>query len=296
MKIKDSMGVRIFNVCNIIILTCLCVVTLYPIVHVFMAAFSDGNALLAHQGPLLWPLKPNVKAFQMVFEGGELFRCYGNTIYICVVSLIFNMVLTTFAAYFLTRKEAMGRKVLMALIMVTMYFGGGLVPSYLVVKTLGMLDTYWALIIPGAIGTYNMIVLRTAFAAVPDSLYEAARIDGAGHFRILIQLMLPLTKATLAVIVLYYLVGHWNSWFGASIYLEDRTKFPLQLYLREKLIKGELASVGGDSMVVEDSDEQSVYEVLKYAIIVVSTVPILCVYPFLQKYFAKGVMIGAVKG
>ncbi len=294
MKIKDTLGVKIFQVCNYIILTLLVLVTLYPIIHVFMAAFSDGNALLAHRGPLLLPLKPNVKAFEMIFEGGELFRCYGNTIYICVVSIIINMIMTTFAAYFLTRKEAVGRKLIMSLIMVTMYFGGGLVPSYLVVRTLGLLDTFWALILPGAIGTYNMIVLRTAFAAVPDSLYEAARIDGAGHFRILVQIMLPLTKATLAVIVLYYLVGHWNSWFGASIYIEDRTKYPLQLYLREKLIKGDMSGMGGD--IVLDSDEQSISEVLKYAIIVVSTVPILCVYPFLQKYFAKGVMIGAVKG
>ena len=295
MKIKDSLGVKIFQVVNYIILTLLMITTLYPIIHVFMAAFSDGNELLAHRGLLLWPLNPNIKAFKMVFEGGEIFRCYGNTIYICVVSLIVNMALTTVAAYFLTRKEAVGRKTIMALIMVTMYFGGGLVPSYLVIRTLGLLDTFWALILPGAIGTYNMIVLRTAFNAIPDSLYEAARIDGAGHFRILIQIMLPLAKATMAVIVLYYLVAHWNAWFGASIYIEDRTKYPLQLYLREKLIKGDMSGMGGGEMIL-DSDEQSITEVIKYAIIVVSTVPILCVYPFLQKYFAKGVMIGAVKG
>ena len=294
MKIKDSMGVKIFQVCNYIILTFLMIVTLYPIVHVFMASFSNGNDLMAHTGPLLWPLRPNVEAFKLIFEDGQLFRCYGNTIYICVVSLIINMVLTSFGAYFLTRKEAIGRGVIMALIMVTMYFGGGLIPSYLVIQTLGLYNTYWALILPGAIGTYNMIVLRTAFAAIPESLYEAARIDGAGHFRILSQLMVPLAKATIAVVTLYYLVAHWNSWFGASIYLDDKTKYPLQLFLREILIKNDTTSMTADIGLGEETAAAS--EALKYAIIVVSVVPVLCVYPLLQKYFAKGVMIGAVKG
>ena len=294
MKIKDSMGVKIFQVCNYIILTLLMIVTLYPIVHVFMASFSNGNDLMAHTGPLLWPLRPNVEAFKLIFEDGQLFRCYGNTIYICVVSLIINMVLTSFGAYFLTRKEAIGRGVIMALIMVTMYFGGGLIPSYLVIQTLGLYNTYWALILPGAIGTYNMIVLRTAFAAIPESLYEAARIDGAGHFRILSQLMVPLAKATIAVVTLYYLVAHWNSWFGASIYLDDKTKYPLQLFLREILIKNDTTSMTADIGLGEETAAAS--EALKYAIIVVSVVPVLCVYPLLQKYFAKGVMIGAVKG
>lgn len=294
MKIKDSLGVKIFQVVNYIILSLLVVVTLYPIVHVFMASFSNGNDLMAHTGPLLWPLRPNVQAFKLVFEDGQLFRSYGNTLYICVVSLVINMIMTAFGAYFLTRKEAIGRGVIMALIMVTMYFGGGLIPSYLVVQTLGLYNTYWALILPGAIGTYNMIVLRTAFAAIPESLYEAARIDGAGHFRILSQLMVPLAKASLAVITLYYLVGHWNSWFGASIYLEDKERYPLQLFLREILIKNDTTSMTADIGLGEETAAAS--EALKYAIIVVSVVPVLCVYPFLQKYFAKGVMVGAVKG
>ncbi len=295
MKIKDSMGVKIFQVVNTILLSLLSIVAVYPIIHVFMASFSDGNALMAHRGLLLWPEKFSLDAFKMIFEDGRLARSYLNTIYICVVSLVFNMSLTSFAAYFLTRNEAIGRKVIMKLIMVTMYFGGGLIPTYMVIKNLGMLDTYWALILPGAIGTYNMIVLRTAFVGVPESLYEAARIDGAGHFRILFQIMLPLTKATLAVIFLYYLVAHWNSWFAASIYItKDQSKYPLQLYLRLKLIQNDTSMQTGDVML--DSDKQAIGESLKYAIIVVATVPVLCVYPVLQKYFTKGVMIGAVKG
>ncbi len=294
MKIKDSMGVKIFQVCNTIFLSLLVIVTLYPIVHVVMASFSNGNDLLAHTGILLAPLRPTVAAYNLIFEDGQLFTCYGNTIYICVVSIVVNMIMTMFAAYFLTRKEAVGRKVIMKLILVTMYFGGGLIPSYLVVQSLGLYNTYWALILPGAIGTYNMIVLRTAFNAIPESLYEAARIDGAGHFRILFQLMIPLAKATLAVIFLYYLVGHWNSWFGASIYIEDKSKYPLTLFLRETIIKNDTTALTGDIGLGEETAAAS--ETLKYAIIVVSAVPILCVYPFLQKYFAKGVMIGAVKG
>lgn len=294
MKIKDSMGVKIFQVVNYTLLSLLVVVTLYPIVHVFMASFSNGNDLLAHTGPLLWPLRPNVEAFKLIFEDGQLFRSYGNTIYICVVSLILNMVMTSFGAYFLSRKEAMGRKTIMTLIMVTMYFSGGLIPLYLVIQALGLYNTYGALIIPGAIGTYNMIVLRTAFNALPESLYEAARIDGAGHFRILAQLMIPLAKASVAVITLYYLVGHWNSWFSASIYIDDKKRYPLQLFLREVLIKKDITSMTADIGLGEETAAAS--EALKYAIIVVSVVPVLCVYPFLQKYFAKGVMVGAVKG
>lgn len=295
MKIKDSIGVKIFQVINTVFLLLLSIVAIYPIIHVFMASFSDGNALMAHRGLLLWPEKFSLDAFKMIFEDGRLARSYLNTVYICVVSLIFNMWLTSFAAYFLTRKEAVGRKVIMKFIMVTMYFSGGLIPTYMVVKNLGLLDTYWALILPSAISTYNLIVLRTAFAGVPESLYEAARIDGAGHFRILFNIMLPLTKATLAVIFLYYLVGHWNSWFNASIYItNDQTKYPLQLYLRLKLIQNDTSMQTGG--VLLDSDKQAVGESLKYAIIVVAIVPVLCVYPVLQKYFTKGVMIGAVKG
>lgn len=295
MKIKDSTGVKIFQVCNTIFLAFIALVTVYPIIHVFMASFSNGNALMAHRGLLLWPKEFNIDAFKMIFEDGRLAKSYMNTIYICTVSLVFNIILTSFAAYFLTRKEAFGKNLIMKFILITMYFQGGLVPSYMVVKDLGLLDTYWAVILPTAISTYNLIVLRTAFASVPESLYEAARIDGAGHFRILFQIMFPLARATLAVIFLYYLVGHWNSWFSASIYLtKDADKHPLQLYLRIKLIQNDMSMQGGE--MVLDEDKAAISETLKYAIIVVATVPVLCVYPLIQKYFTKGVMIGAVKG
>lgn len=293
MKIKDSIGVKTFRVINTIVLCLLVFVTFYPIYHVLMASFSDGNALMAHRGIMYKPINFSTDAYEAIFAKPYLFRSYANTIYICVVTLALNIVLTSFAAYFLTRKEAVGRKAIMMLILFTMYFNGGLVPNYMVIKNMGLLDSFWAIILPTAISTYNMIVLRTSFASVPESLYEAARIDGAGHFRILFQIIMPLTKATLAVVILYYLVAHWNSWFSASIYIDDRNKYPLQLYLREILIE---TDQGATDQLLMDSDKQAVSETLKYAMITVAAVPVLCVYPFLQKYFAKGVMIGAVKG
>ncbi len=293
MKIKEGKGVLLFRCINAIILTALTVITFYPLWHVLMAAFSDGFALLSHRGPLLLPLEFNTAAFEKIFEYPILLKSYGNTLIICVVSLVINIVLTSLGAYFMSRKNVRLQSPIVMMILFTMYFGGGLIPSYMLIRNLGLLDSIWSLILPGAISTYNMIVLRTAFASIPDSLSESAMLDGAGHFRILFQIIFPLSKATIAVIFLYYLVGHWNSWFGASIYIETRTKYPLQLLLREILIQNDTGEMG---MEVVDSDKAAITESLKYASIVVSTVPILCAYPFLQKYFASGVMIGAVKG
>lgn len=293
MRIKDSVGVKIFRVINTVVLCLLVFVTFYPVYHVFMASFSDGSELLAHRGVLYKPLKITTIAYETILEKPYLFKAYLNTIFVCVVALVLNVILTSFAAYFLSRKEAVGKRTIMMLILFTMYFNGGLIPTYMVIRNLGILDTLWAVILPAAISTYNLIVLRTAFASIPDSLYEAAWIDGAGHFIILFQIVIPLSKATIAVIVLYYLVYHWNSWFNASIYIDNRDLYPLQLYLREILIENDQGEMGQNIM---DSDRQTLSETLKYAIITVSTVPMLCVYPFLQKYFAKGVMIGAVKG
>ena len=293
MKIKDSKGVIAFRIFNAIALTALVIVCFYPMYHVIMASFTEGNALLAHRGLLLAPIEPNVDAYIKIFENPILLKSYGNTIYICVVGIIINILLTSLGAYVLTRKEFKLRGPIMMMILFTMYFGGGLIPSYMLIKNLHLLNTLWSVILPGAIGTYNMIVLRTAYASLPESLAESAKVEGAGHFQILFQIVMPLSKATLAVIVLYYLVGHWNSWFSASLYLDDRNKYPLQLLLREILIENDNGEMGQEML---DEDKQAISEVLKYAVITVSTLPVLCLYPFLQKYFTKGVMIGAVKG
>lgn len=293
MYIKDSVGVKIFRCINALILILVTIASLYPVIHVIMASFSDGNLLMAHRGILLRPLGFNTAAYRKVFEYPILLRGYLNTIIICSVSLVVSILLTSFGAYVTTRKAFRFRNVAMMMIMFTMYFNGGMIPTYMLIKNIGLLDSIWALILPSALSTYNLIVLRTSFASLPDSLCEAARMEGAGHFKILFQIVMPLSKATLAVIVLYYLVARWNSWFDASIYIDTREKYPLQLLLREILIENDNGEMNQN---VLEADMQSVSETLKYAVIVASTVPVLCIYPFLQKYFAKGVMIGAVKG
>lgn len=201
----------------------------------------------------------------------------------------------TVAAYALSRKNIFWSAYIMIFIIITMYFSGGLIPTYLLVsQTLHLGNTYAALILPTAINTYNLIIMRTSFSSIPTSIEESAKLDGAGHWTILFRIVFPLSMPIIAVMILYYAVGHWNSWFPASIYIRERSKFPLQLILREILINNDTASMTmGESGA---SDQLSISESVKYAVIVFATVPILCVYPFLQKYFVKGVMVGAVKG
>jgi putative aldouronate transport system permease protein len=231
----------------------------------------------------------------MVFRNPMIVGGYINTIIIVVAGVTINITFTAIAAYFVSRKNVMWSKAMMIMIIITMYFNGGLIPNYFNIKDLGLYDSLWSLMLPGAISTFNLIIMRTAFLGVPDSLEESARLDGANHFVILFRIILPLTMPTVAVLVLYYAVGHWNAWFNAMIYLKSRSKFPLQLILREILIQNDTTSmtagIAGDS-----GDKLSIAETIKYASIIVATVPILCVYPFLQKYFVKGVMVGAVKG
>ncbi len=292
MKIKESLGSKIFNGFNVLILSFITFVTLYPILHVIFASFSDGNKLLAHIGVLWAPIDFNINAYMYVFKDDMILRGYMNTIIIVGTTLLINIVLTSFAAYFMTRKQAYGRNFVTFFMMVTMYFSGGIVPLYFTIMDLGLYNSWWAIILTAGMSTYNTIILRTAFASVPESLVESAQIDGAGHFTTLFKIVLPLSKATLAVIILYYLVAHWNSWFHASLFLRDKTKRPLQLMLREILIEAS----SGEEAGVQADQAQAVSETVKYAIIVVASFPVMCIYPFLQKYFAKGAMIGAVKG
>ena len=250
--------------------------------------------MAANYGLMLAPKFPlSVRSYEMVFKYPLILTGYANTLFIVVAGLAVNMVMTILGAYFMTLNKSMLHKPVAVLILFSMYFSGGMVPTYLNIKSLGLMDSLWSLIIPSAISTYNLLVLRSAFAAVPGSLVEAAVLDGASHFKILRHVMVPLSGATLAVIVLYYGVGHWNSWFAATIYIKDNDLLPIQAVLRAVLIANQkLAS----EISIEDDQYNSYAELIKYAIIVIGTVPILCVYPFLQKYFVKGVMIGAVKG
>lgn len=289
-KVKKSRGERIFNVCNIIFLTFFMIVCIYPFWYVVCASFSNSSLLMGHQGAIMLPVGWSTAAYQRVFHTASVWRGYANTIIYVGFGTLINIIMTLLAAYFLSRKDLPGKTVLTILIMFTMYFSGGMVPGYLNIKQLGLYDTRWALLLSGALSTYNLIIMRTAISSIDASLEESAMLDGAGHLTILFKILVPLTKATIAVLVLYYGVAHWNSWFSAMIYLEDKSKQPLQLVLRQILILSDLTDAGiGD-------DVEQLAETIKYATIIVSTAPILALYPFLQKYFTKGVMVGAVKG
>ena len=292
---QEGTGYRFFTVFNTIFLVIATFVTLYPMYYVVVASISEADVLARNFGLLFWPKgRWNVFAYELVFRNGLVLSGFKNTFIILVVGLAFNMVLTCLGAYFLSLKGAMLVKPLSMLILFTMYFSGGIVPIYMNVRDLGMMDSLWSLIIPGALNTYNMLIMRSAFAAVPDALYEAAYLDGAPHYRILTQVYIPLSTATLAVMVLYYGVGHWNAWFNASLYISDTKKYPLQLVLRQILILNQNQDLNAS---VTDLGELAKYsELVKYALIVVSCAPILLLYPFLQRFFVKGVMVGALKG
>ena len=279
----------VFNIFNIIFMLCVIFVTAYPFYYVVIASFSDPTELSRFDSLLLLPLVPfTTVAYEKVFSMPLIVTGFKNTLFVLVVGVSINIFMTVLGAYFLTIKGPMLKDIVAFMIIFTMYFSGGLVPSYLNVKDLGMLDSLWALIIPGAINTTNLIIMKSAFQSVPDSLIEAARLDGATYFQSLFKIMIPLNKATIAVLVLYYGVAHWNSWFNASIYLSNSELFPIQLVMRNLMTVSDV-TMGADDML-EYAD------LIKYALIVVTSTPILCLYPFLQKYFTKGVMVGAVKG
>lgn len=291
MKIKRSLGERSFNVFNIVFMTLLMFITLYPLWHVAMASVSDGVEVMKHSGPIFYPLGFSVSAYELVFKNPMISRGYLNTMFVVVVGVTVNILMTSLAAYVLSRKGVMWRNLIMMAIVFTMFFGGGLIPFYLTVKGLHLDNKLWALIIPSAISTFNLIIMKTAFETIPDSLEESAKLDGASHFTILWRIIVPLAAPTIAVMVLYYGVGHWNSWFNAMVFLRKRELFPLQLILREILIQNSNSDTTGMAV-----DQVQASETIKYAVIMVATLPILFIYPFLQKYFVKGVMIGAVKG
>lgn len=290
---KTSLSRKIFLAANAAILSLLAIICLYPMLYVLFASLSDSNLLMAHKGLLWHPLKANVAAFKAVLSNPMIASGYINTAFVLIVGTTISLILTSLGAYFLSRRDVMLKGVIMALITFTMFFSGGLIPFYLTVKMLGFYNSLWALVIPTAISTYNMIIMRTSFMAIPRSLEEAATIDGADQLTIFVHVVLPLSKAIIAVMILYYGVGAWNGWFYAMVFLADRGKFPLQLVLREILIQNDTDSM---TMGVSVNDGFNVAESVKYAVIVVATAPILCIYPFLQKYFVKGVMIGALKG
>lgn len=291
--IKKSIGDHIADSINIVLLLAISIVMVYPILYVVFASFSDATEFVRHTGLLLAPIKPNVLAYEQMAQNPNIVKGYMNTIFIVVVGTTLNVLLTSIGAYFLTRRDVKLKKPIMIMIVVTMFFNGGMIPFYYAVKGLNLDETVWSLIFPVALNTFNLIIMKSSFESIPDSLEESAQIDGAGHFIILFRIILPVSQAVLAVMILYYAVSHWNSWFNAMLFLNDREKFPLQLILREILISENTDSM---TMNVDSASTAFLSETIKYAVIVVATVPVLVIYPFLQKYFVKGVMIGSVKG
>ena len=292
MKKNITFGDRLFDSLNVLMMLILVIITAYPFLYVVMASFSDSNTFMAYNGLLWRPLNPNVRSYAAVFKNRLIYSGYMNTIFIVASGLAINMALTSFAAYGLSRRNLYFKKPIMFLIVVTMFFSGGLMPFYLTIKSYGLYNSIWAVILPSAINTFNVIICRTSFEAMPQSLEEAAEIDGAGHLTLLTRIILPVNKAVMSVVALYVVVAYWNSWFNASIFLTTKTKFPLQLILREIIVENQT----NDMIVGVDIESvNSVSETIKYAVIIVSTLPVLCVYPFLQKYFVKGVLVGAVK-
>lgn len=284
----------IFDYINIVLLTFVGFICLVPMLHVLFASFSTPTGLANHEGLLFKPIGFTTEGYKLVFRDRNILNGYLNTIFYVIVGTAVNIACTTVGAFVCSRKNSLLSPLIMRMITFTMFFNGGLIPTYLVVTKLGLGNTRWAVILPSAISVWNLIIMRTSIRGLPDSLEESAQIDGANDFVILLRIIVPLIKPVLAVMVLYYAVGHWNSWFNAMIYLRERSLYPLQLILREILIQNDtsqimvLANMGGESSLYKD--------LVKYCTIIVATVPILCIYPMLQKYFVKGVMVGSIKG
>lgn len=298
MKVKRSYSDKIFDVVNIIVMLILLIIFTWPLWFVVIASFSDPNEVWMGN-VLLLPKKITLIAYEELLNYSSIWTGYKNTIFYTVVGTLVNLVMTVCAAYPLSRKDFVPRNFLMILFMITMYFSGGLIPTYLVVNKLHLLNTRWAMIIPGACSIYNVIITRTYFMnSIPHELREAATLDGANSFQYLMKVVLPLSKPIMAVIGLYYAVGHWNDFYTALIYLNSEKLLPLQSFLRDLLMRAQTTMnvnmSGMDAASIEA--KMKLAQTLKYSVIIVSTVPVLCIYPFIQKYFVKGVMIGSVKG
>ncbi|MBP3361963.1 MAG: carbohydrate ABC transporter permease [Clostridia bacterium] len=288
---SDKVFYAVVNVIMIIILG----VVLVPIVNIIASSFSSGEAVVSGR-VFLWPVDFSVEGYKALFASDKILTGYANTIFYTFVGTIVNIIMTMLAAYPLSRPDFAARNVLMGLFTFTMMFSGGIIPNYLLMMNLGLLDTRFSLIISGAISVYNMIIARTYFATnIPAGLREAGMIDGCSDFRFFAQIALPLSKPIIAVLVLFYAVSHWNSYFNAYLYLSSQEKFPLQLVMREILIS---FKVDGDMITTGEElvQRQNIADLLKYSLIVAASLPVWCFYPFVQKYFVQGIMIGSIKG
>lgn len=292
---RKSSGDVWFDIINYFLLTIIMLLVLYPLYFVLVASFSDPNYIYSGE-VWLFPKGFTLDGYERIFADSSIWIGYGNSILYATLGTLIGVAVTVFAAYPLARRDLAGKSVIMWFLLVTMFFSGGLIPTYLLIKDLHLLNTMWALVIPGAGGVFNVIIVRTFFqSSIPDELWEAASIDGCSNTRFFWSIVLPLSKSILAVMVLYHVVGFWNGFFDALIYLNDESKYPLQLVLRNILVQNQVSS--GMMIDVESyAAKMRVTELIKYGVIMVSSLPLLILYPFLQKYFVKGVMIGSIKG
>ena len=294
-KINETRSDKIFNAVNSLFLCFILVLVAYPLIYVVSASLSSPLAVSSGQ-VWLWPVDLTTKGYAAVFNHPDIIRGFFNAVYITVLGTVVQVVITIMAAYPLSRKTLYGKGVITLFFTFTMFFGGGLVPTFILINNLKLYNTYWALILPGAVGVYNVIVARTFFqATIPEDLFEAGQLDGCSDFKFLISVVLPLSKPIIAVLVMFYAVGHWNSYFGPMIYLSDKQLYPLQIVLRNILVQNQITSeMMTDVAAIEQ--QKGLAELIKYSVIVVSSLPMLILYPFIQKHFVKGVMIGAIKG
>ncbi len=294
---RDTTSDKVFYFFNNTLLVIAFAAVVYPLIFIVSASFSSGSAVMGGRVWLL-PVDPTLDAYRAVFRHPFIMMSYANTIFYTVAGTSVNVVLTLLAAYPLSRPDFRMRNIFMFVFAFTMFFSGGLIPTYLLVRSLGLLDTRWAMILPTGLSVWNVIITRTYLqATISRELLEASKLDGCSDFRFVLAVVLPLSGAIVAVIMLFYAVGHWNAFFNAFLFLYNRRLFPLQLILREILILGEIdVSMVSATTIEEMIRRDSIRELLKYAVIIVASAPVLAMYPFVQKYFVKGVMIGAIKG
>ena len=292
-----TIGDRAFDIANTTILTIILFIVVAPLLFILAASMSNPDDVLLGN-VWFWPVGLNISAYEQIFAHEAIMTGYRNTIFYTVAGTILNLVLTICAAYPLSRRDLRGRNAIMMLMLFTMYFSGGLIPQFMNVRNLGLYDTWWVLLLLPAISTYNVIIMKTFFQnSIPQEINDAAIIDGCTNTRLLLGIILPLSKAVISVLLLWYAVAHWNSYFNALLYLRDKNKFPLQLVLRDVLVLSRPLDMGTTADELQTYAEQiKRAELLKYAIIVAANLPLLMIYPFIQKYFAQGIMIGSVKG
>lgn len=294
-RMKLSYGDKVFDILNYMFLVFILVIVAYPIIYVVSASFSSPYAVASGK-MWLWPVEFNVRGYVAVFKNSQIIRSFLNSVFVTVVGTMINIVLTIMAAYPLSRRTFYGRGLFTGIMSFTMFFSGGLIPTFLLVRDLGLYNSMWALILPGAVGVSNVIIARTFFQTnIPEELYEAGQLDGCSEVGFLLRVVLPLSAPIIAVLIMYYAVGHWNAYFNSLIYIQDKSKQVLQVVLKNILIESQMM----EQMMLDSAEmeqREGLSDLLKYATITVSSLPMLILYPFIQKHFVKGVMVGAIKG